>query len=1352
MKYFKLVIFLFVIIPFSLEVKASHVPGGNISYENIGPNNFVITLTVFEDCSGAISVPNAPQIVMASNDCGLISPNISLPNIVYQDEVSQLCLQMIGQSECNGGGLPGVYMHVWRDTITLSGGCDSWVFAWDGCCRNTSINASSSNSYYWETVLNSITAPANSSPIITSKPIPYNCNNQPVNYNFGVYEPDGDSLHYSLVSAMTGPGGFVLYNAGYSGASPINGININPNTGEITFTPTILGNFVVAVLIEEYNSNGNLVGSIVQDFQFRIISCTNSNPSPSSGGIINFTGNATLTGPFDIQACEGDSICFDMEFTDVNLTDSIYVNSNISQLFPGATVTQNSFFSPVTATFCMYIPPDANSFNTISVTVNDNACPIMGTTSSAIGLTVISSTYAGLDFTMCQGTGTPLNASGGSNFNWSIISGDPISIGNNFSCNGCPSPIANPAFSTIYKVVSNLSGGCTNIDTVAVTVVPDFNYSLTQSSSTTCLNSTTQLNAVPSTVGNYTYQWSPSSFLTSPNIGNPEFNTSILGLYEYELTMTSDLGCVKIDTLTLEVIPKPNVTLTMSDTSISCGDTVFISAGLSGSGGLCGPSSANSCNSASSFQTVGMPMGSNSNTSYPAPFGHYYKSNKEQYLFKASEIIAAGIQSRITAIAWETTAQNSATDSFFSYTIKMGCTVENQISDWQTGLSTVFSPQNINVALGQNNFQLTTAYEWDGISNLIVEVCFNNLSNGQYTSNWTTPYQITPFNSAISYSSDVIAACSFNGSPTVVENKRPVTKFKTCSFSVDTSNITFQWFSSSFLSSNSDQFIYSIPTTSTNYTVITNDLNSGCSDTSSIFINLNNFNTDFTVNQSLFTAPPFAAQFTNTTPNIADFNFTWDFSDGTILQSNNPSVFHQFLNNGLYDVTLIAENILTGCADTMYKDDFIFCTGGTSCTHASTINQTGPITACLSDSIFLSCNTDPTFSYQWRLNGTYIPGAVDTIYYPVQSGNYSVLISQNGCPEVSSDISVTVAPTPNPPFITSSGSFVPCQASSVTLSVPNNFATYSWSSGGTASSEVITSSGSYSVTVTNSGGCASTSLPLNVNASFIQPPDVCIVGVNPQTNFNRVVWEKPVSTVIDSFYVYKETNQANVYQKVGGTSFADSAIFDDVSSNPAIQAYRYKLSVVDSCGIESNLGALHKTIHLTINQGIGTSWNLIWSSYEGFAFPSYNIYRGTNSSNMVLLTTIASNLNSYTDLNAPAGQLYYQIEVVSSYSCDPSKSFNTSRSNMVENGEAPSLVINQENNLVKVFPNPTNENITISVNNFTGNIQTEVYDLIGNRLQMTNETTISLQDYSRGIYLLKVAYGDRVEEVKVIKD
>jgi len=77
-----------------------------------------------------------------------------------------------------------------------------------------------------------------------------------------------------------------------------------------------------------------------------------------------------------------------------------------------------------------------------------------------------------------------------------------------------------------------------------------------------------------------------------------------------------------------------------------------------------------------------------------------------------------------------------------------------------------------------------------------------------------------------------------------------------------------------------------------------------------------------------------------------------------------------------------------------------------------------------------------------------------------------------------------------------------------------------------------------------------------------------------------------------------------------------------------------------------------------------------------------------------------------------------------------------------------------ENKAIKteLFPNPTKDIVTISVADFNGNIFTEVYDIVGNKLQSTSKTTISLGDYANGIYLLKVAYGNRVEEIKVVKD
>ena len=82
----------------------------------------------------------------------------------------------------------------------------------------------------------------------------------------------------------------------------------------------------------------------------------------------------------------------------------------------------------------------------------------------------------------------------------------------------------------------------------------------------------------------------------------------------------------------------------------------------------------------------------------------------------------------------------------------------------------------------------------------------------------------------------------------------------------------------------------------------------------------------------------------------------------------------------------------------------------------------------------------------------------------------------------------------------------------------------------------------------------------------------------------------------------------------------------------------------------------------------------------------------------------------------------------------------------------PNLSIIENHQSISLFPNPTNEDLTLSIENYNGDIKTEVYDLIGNKLQETNETTISLRDFARGIYLLIVAYGDSVEEVKVIKE
>jgi hypothetical protein len=500
---------------------------------------------------------------------------------------------------------------------------------------------------------------------------------------------------------------------------------------------------------------------------------------------------------------------------------------------------------------------------------------------------------------------------------------------------------------------------------------------------------------------------------------------------------------------------------------------------------------------------------------------------------------------------------------------------------------------------------------------------------------------------------------------------------------------------------------------------------------------------------------PLTVIFDNQTPNLAAYNFHWDFGDGLSENNNASFVTHLYSFDGLWDVTLTATDAW-GCVDQLIKPGYVFSTGGVSCTHSATIQQASPLTGCPEDNLLLTCNTSPTFTYQWLRNGSPVAGANQSSFSPTQSGSYTVRITENNCPVVSSAVQVTIHPTPATPQITGSGTIDACTGGTLTLTATAGYASYNWSNGGQSQTTQVSSSGDYTVTVTNAQGCSATSLPYTVNASLMDIPTVCIVGYDDVTNSNRVIWENPVTEGIDSFYVYRETNVANQYAKLGAVAFEDLSVFTDVTANPAVQAYRYKLSVLDTCGTESALSGLHKTIHLTINQGVGQTWNLIWSHYEGIEFGSYNIYRGTNQNDLTLLTTIASNLSSYTDLTPPAGLLYYQIEVVNEDGCDPTRSFNSSKSNIVNNNEPDVSGLEEQSNWsVSLYPNPANDYVTLTLHGQVNANSLEIYDVQGRLLhsdKLTAQSTVlDVQQYQRGMYIIRVSTEKGQHELRFVK-
>ncbi|MBK6540585.1 MAG: gliding motility-associated C-terminal domain-containing protein [Flavobacteriales bacterium] len=350
---------------------ASHLSGGEISYTCLGGNNYQFTVTLFRDCSG-INIASTPSLNVTS-PCG----NMTLATTqTTTDEVSQLCPQDLGSSTCNGGNLPGTTRFVFTTAAVNLANCDVWTASWNSAAEGTRNGAvlnlvdPSNQNMFFSTTVNTLAAPCDNGPVLQSAPIPYVCLNTPVSYSFGAIDPDGDALTYAFLGAQSGAGVAILYNAGFSANSPVSGITLNSSTGEVNFTPTQVGSFVVVVAVQSRNGNGVLIGTTVRDMQFVVVPCAGTPPDPNAGAVSNLTGNAQANGANDITLCGNGSFCFTAVYTDADAASSLILESNIAQVLPGATVMVSGS-NPLSAIICWNGDPNISGTVPFNVTISD---------------------------------------------------------------------------------------------------------------------------------------------------------------------------------------------------------------------------------------------------------------------------------------------------------------------------------------------------------------------------------------------------------------------------------------------------------------------------------------------------------------------------------------------------------------------------------------------------------------------------------------------------------------------------------------------------------------------------------------------------------------------------------------------------------------------------------------------------------------------------------------------------------------------------------------------------------------------------------------------------------------------
>lgn len=241
--------------------------------------------------------------------------------------------------------------------------------------------------------------------------------------------------------------------------------------------------------------------------------------------------------------------------------------------------------------------------------------------------------------------------------------------------------------------------------------------------------------------------------------------------------------------------------------------------------------------------------------------------------------------------------------------------------------------------------------------------------------------------------------------------------------------------------------------------------------------------------------------------------------------------------------------------------------------------------------------------------------------------------------------------------------------------------------------------------------------------------DLCMVSV--ENGRNALVWNRESSAV--SYLVFRESSTAGQYEQLASLETQDHYTWVDTSSRPVSRSYRYRLRAIDEWG-ESFDGQPHKTMHLTVNRGVGSNWNLVWTEYEGTQFVTYIIYRGSNPNDVQEIDRIPVGGNTtYTDENAPTGELYYQVGIIPFTPCSPGKLGDVILSNIaITTGtEGINTVVDD---ILRIIVNDGSIYVSIDgqpVDEF------HVYDIVGREVCHAKHTD-NTPELPGGVYLVKI--------------
>lgn len=331
---------LLVLLLWLMPGKATHVMGGEITWKCSG-NGYIFELIFYRDCNG-VEVNTVSETIKVWNHPTMTQIPVAF---ISREDISPTCTQVPGSPiplDCgtgaNGGnGVGAVEKITYRSAVVnLPGNPPAgtgWIFTYDNFSRSNLITNLSNPDNYGLTIAARMYpipgAPGSvcidNSPQFLQDPYLVSCAGDPYTYNMHPVDLDLDSLSMSLGVPLNNFTGVfnppadpapVPFEPGFAATNPTPDASfqagnipaqLDPVSGELTFTSNTIGSYVVKVVTQSFRQ-GMLIAEVEREMQLIVMNCAGNNTPPAIA--------PPFAGSFETTVDAGTLVTFNLQSAD----------------------------------------------------------------------------------------------------------------------------------------------------------------------------------------------------------------------------------------------------------------------------------------------------------------------------------------------------------------------------------------------------------------------------------------------------------------------------------------------------------------------------------------------------------------------------------------------------------------------------------------------------------------------------------------------------------------------------------------------------------------------------------------------------------------------------------------------------------------------------------------------------------------------------------------------------------------------------------------------------------------------------------------------------------------------------